>query len=86
MPLVTVRHERCCSPLINQVLAFADPNWLHDNSRVGLGATIPQGRPSLGLEKLGRDLCPATLGLGGYPIQRSDLVSPAEISAELARP
>jgi hypothetical protein len=41
----------------------------HDNSRVGLGATIPQGRRSSGLEKLGWDPCPATLRPGRCPVQ-----------------
>ena len=58
----------------------------HDNSRVGLGATIPQARRSIGLGKLGCDLCPATLRPGGRPIQQSGLVSLAVMSADRARP
>jgi hypothetical protein len=41
------------------------PFHSHDNSRVGLGATIPQGRLSSGSDKLGCDPCPATMRPGG---------------------
>src|SRR5918993_199251 len=55
----------------------------HDNSRMA-SVLWSQTIPIDSLEKLGCDLCPATLRLSGCPIRQSDIVPLAVISADRA--